>query len=426
MTKLLGMCAERTETVSFDVKSHSLLACCGALSAVRSLSEAYLTRLYHFVDASKHLFRNFADVCGRFYKKGGRKLNVPFGLMTSPKRESLEVRRTREKVMNRSENSATYESGATYSANGLIPQRKTHSRFERLSVLGKTITSSARSCVKEKKLGAIAKLDTRKLVYHLSPVKRVQLSALHLLCQTNPDLAATLALRHFTKPRRRLGYTLHDLPKGARAFTLPYRNGNLRGYSWGEGERTVYLVHGWESLTLLMSNFVEPLLQQGFRVVAFDAPGHGHSDTQATDVVDFSRALAHVIRHVGEAYGIVAHSCGGAATTLMLENNPDITPTNVVLVAPMPSLQKHVEVFQELAALPGHVFARFIEGLERRLGMSILEVDAASAAQHVKAKGLIIHDLDDSLIPHSAGYWIAKNWQDSSFVTTTGLGHLNI
>jgi pimeloyl-ACP methyl ester carboxylesterase len=310
-----------------------------------------------------------------------------------------------------------------------IPQHRVFNRLEKLSIMGETIAQlpgNARNYLREKKLEAIAKRDTRELVYHLSPVKKLQLSALQLLCKANPEGAATLALRHFTKPRRRLSYTVRDLPGGATAFSLPYRKGNLRGYSWGDGEKTVYLVHGWESLTPLMSNFVEPLLKQGFRVVAFDAPGHGHSDTQDTDVVDFSHALAHVIRHMGEAYGIIAHSCGGAATTLMLKHNSDITPARVVLVAPMPSLQKHVEVFQDLAKLPANVFTRFITGLEQRIGMNVLEADAALAVQHVKAEGLIIHDLDDSLIPHTEGYWIAKNWQDSSFVTTTGLGHLNI
>jgi pimeloyl-ACP methyl ester carboxylesterase len=312
-----------------------------------------------------------------------------------------------------------------------LPHQRVHNRLEKLvlekvSTTGETVVhfpSKVRHYLQEKKLETLTKLDTRKLVYHLSPVKKLQVSALQLLCKTNPERAANLALCHFTKPRRRLSYTVCDL---ATPFTLPYRNGNLRGYSWGEGDKTVYLVHGWESLTLLMTNFVEPLLQEGFRVVAFDAPGHGHSDTQDTDVVDFSRALAHVIRHRGEAHGIIAHSCGGAATTLMLKHNPDITPHKVVLVAPMPSLQKHVEVFQELANLPANVFNHFIGGLEQRLGMNILEADAALAVQHVKAEGLVIHDLDDSLIPHTAGYWIAKNWQGSSLLTTTGLGHLNI
>lgn len=310
-----------------------------------------------------------------------------------------------------------------------LPQQRIFSRIEHLNILGETVVqfpSKARSYFKGKQLETIAKLDTRKLVYHLSPLKKLQLSALQVICKTNPELATDLAFKHFCKPRRRLSYSVRDLPKGAKPFTLPYHDGNLRGYSWGESERTVYLVHGWESLVSLMAKFVEPLLEAGFRVVAFDAPGHGHSDTQATNVVDFSNAIAHAIRHMGKAHGIIAHSCGGAATVLMLKNNPDLKPNKVILVSPMPSLQKHLEVFQELAALPIEIFTRFVERLEQHIGMKIVEADAALAAQHVTAEGLVIHDLDDQLIPHTAGYWIAKNWQGSSLVTTKGLGHLNI
>lgn len=69
-------------------------------------------------------------------------------------------------------------------------------------------------------------------------------------------------------------------------------------YAWGEGP-AVLLVHGWSSHTGCMAGFVDPLLERGFRVVAFDAPAHGRIGLSDRVASDLGRRVA---AFVGEGY----------------------------------------------------------------------------------------------------------------------------
>ncbi len=67
-----------------------------------------------------------------------------------------------------------------------------------------------------------------------------------------------------------------------------------------------------------MGAFVEPLAAAGFRVVTFDAPGHGHSTGRRSSLVEMADAVSDVGREFGPLYAIVAHSAGAAVTTMAL------------------------------------------------------------------------------------------------------------
>ena len=47
-------------------------------------------------------------------------------------------------------------------------------------------------------------------------------------------------------------------------------------YAWGNGP-TILCVHGWGGRATNFAAFIGPMVAAGFRVVAFDAPGHGQS-----------------------------------------------------------------------------------------------------------------------------------------------------
>ena len=64
----------------------------------------------------------------------------------------------------------------------------------------------------------------------------------------------------------------------------------VAGWSWGDGP-AVYLVHGWAGVGGQLAAFVPPLLAGGFRVVTFDAPGHGASAGRRSSIIHFADAL---------------------------------------------------------------------------------------------------------------------------------------
>src|SRR5687767_1052462 len=58
-------------------------------------------------------------------------------------------------------------------------------------------------------------------------------------------------------------------------YHLPFEGGELAVTTWGSSRPAVLLMHGWGGARAQMTGFVDPLLFAGYRVVAYDQPGHG-------------------------------------------------------------------------------------------------------------------------------------------------------
>ena len=131
------------------------------------------------------------------------------------------------------------------------------------------------------------------------------------------DASSDPALRIFnalTRPRRRPKSADDEQAlAGAIRHTVGYRGEALAAWSWGTGA-PVLLLHGWESRASHMTAFVPDLLRFGLRVIALDAPGHGESGGDTTDVVDYGRAVIAAADHFGPIAGVIAHSVGSAAS----------------------------------------------------------------------------------------------------------------
>lgn len=200
----------------------------------------------------------------------------------------------------------------------------------------------------------------------------------------------------------------------------------MRGYSWGAGDKTVYLLHGWESHLGRMSGFVEPLTSAGFRVVAFDAPGHGYSGKQLTTLKDVSSALADVVTHFGPPHALVSHSLGAAATAFMLKERPALIPSALVFLSPMKSLREHVDIFNLAVKLPPHLADALTAQAEDFAKLSVAETDFEHNVTALATKGLLVHDEEDDIVPFAPTYRVAKRWHGTALYTTRGLGHRGV
>lgn len=262
--------------------------------------------------------------------------------------------------------------------------------------------------------------------FRLTFSQKVQVYAIRTLCKLSPNLASRLALYRFTKVRRRKSYLHEDLPEAIQHKKLSHRKGQIATYSWGNSEKIVYIVHGWESHTGRMKNFIQPIIDNGFKVVVFDMPSHGHSTRQPTHLRDFSSALETVISHYGQAYGILAHSIGGTATVLLLNEKKHLMPKKLCLISPMSSLENHINIFNKMAGLPKSIINKLLAKLNHYYSLSIEKTDITELITQISSKGLLIHDENDRLIPLESSKKIANVWKDSYFLQTCNLGHQKI
>lgn len=255
-----------------------------------------------------------------------------------------------------------------------------------------------------------------------------------------PDAMAALAERFFTTPRRipapprerpwidEATRAVVDTPVGP-VSTLTWSNAL---FPW-ESDRsesprgTALLVHGWEGRGSQLCAFVAPLLELGFKVVAFDGPAHGASPGSHADALLFSLALRAVAEADGNVRAVIAHSMGGGAATVAVADG--LAVDAVVLLAPPLSADTVTDDFADSLGLTPSTKQALKDRLARRFhayAWNRLSFDQAAGARRGEVPCLIVHDKDDVEIPFVRGTALHAAWPGAVFKETSGLGHRKI
>lgn len=245
-----------------------------------------------------------------------------------------------------------------------------------------------------------------------------------ILQWVSPAAAAWLAERLFFTPHKsRLTPPMRTVLDRGRPFRVAVEGHNIVGWSWGEGP-LVYLVHGWGSRGGRISAYVQPLVDAGFRAIAFDAIGHGASGGRMSSMPQMGRTLRAVVEANGPAYGVVAHSLGASVTTLTMEWG--LTMGRAVFVAPSADPVGYTLRWARQLGLRPDVIDRLRTNSQQRIGFSWSDLDIVALARRRTTPLLVIHDVTDDVIPWADGNALAGAWLGSRLVTTHGLGHSEI
>lgn len=263
----------------------------------------------------------------------------------------------------------------------------------------------------------------------MSATLRLTRAAFGAVQRASPRLAALWAERIFcTPPRRPISERMARWLREAQRFTVLVGGRRVAAWSWGggRGERRpgVLLVHGWGSRGARFVDLGNALLNQGYRVVTFDAPGHGASAGRLSSGPEFARAAHAVANAVGPVSHIVGHSLGGFASALAMGRG--LTVQRAVFLAPSADVNSYSAQFEALLGIDKPVMASMRGRLERRLGFSWKDLNIPAFAPDMRVPLLVIHDRDDREVGWADGAAIAQSWPGAELVTTSGLGHHRI
>ena len=242
-----------------------------------------------------------------------------------------------------------------------------------------------------------------------------------------PDLATALAERMFLTPPRARDAAASALDLvDARSSFLEHKGRHIAMWRWGSREApAVLLTHGWGGYAAQMRAFVFPLLQAGYRVIAYDQPAHGVSEGRLTGLPDFADVLAEVAAFHGNVEAAVAHSLGGAAAALALANGK-ASFRKVVLVSPPSDLVGYSRRFARWYWMPEAVRKGMQAAIEERYGVRWENLEVPRVAPRLSAQALVIHDRNDLLMPWTHGATVARHWPGAKLMSTEGLGHRRI
>lgn len=233
-----------------------------------------------------------------------------------------------------------------------------------------------------------------------------------------------MILQAFTRPQRQA--ETEDDKKAlaqARPVSIPYAGLELRAWTMGQGPQ-VLLLHGWESRASHMAGFVAPLLRAGFSVTALDAPAHGASQGETTNVLDYGKAVVAVAKHLGPLTATIAHSVGSAASLYAFAQGAQVK-ASVHLCGPA-SLTR---VFQHAARAGGLDEAtrqQLEDMLASSIGAPLSSMDLTQLQHGMRHPALILHDPEDKEMPYTESQALAAAWPQASLVASAGTGHRRI
>lgn len=251
-------------------------------------------------------------------------------------------------------------------------------------------------------------------------------TALTLLSTLAPALAARMAVRMFTTPRR---HTPPERERDAEAMGERVRihtaRGELSAIRFGRrGGPRVLAMHGWEGRATQWGPLAEPLTRAGFELIAIDAPAHGRSPGRRAHVASFAEALLDADEQLGPFAAAVGHSMGAAAMTIAL--NRGLRAQRAVLIAGPARLDAVLQRFTRSIGLSDPATQAFDRELEAIVGQPAAELGMFELAGALRQPALIIHSRDDREIPFADAQTIARAWPHGHLLAVDGVGHRRI
>lgn len=196
----------------------------------------------------------------------------------------------------------------------------------------------------------------------------------------------------------------------------------LAAWRWGSGP-AVFLVHGWEGYGAQLRAFVEPLVNHGFSVVAFDAKAHGASPGVEATLSDFASALLALEARFGSPAAVVAHSLGALGTLLALRRG--LAARAAVLIA-IPSPRERLAAFRKELDLTDSAVQKMMSLIEKRVGVPWNGVEAPALATGVSTAVLVVHDDADRIASRATADAAVRALSNGALYATSGLGHRRI
>ena len=245
-------------------------------------------------------------------------------------------------------------------------------------------------------------------------------ASLRALSLVSPALGARLGWRLFAKPSRKPRPDRHGVFSEDAKIPLVAEGIPLAAWTWGAGDATVVLLHGWGSSARSMGGFVRPLVDAGFRVVAYDAHAHGESPGTLTSGPRMASHLVEIADRLGARH-LVGHSMGTVVAGFALRAG--LTPDRMALLNGPADMPWFLNLFTESLGFTPAVHRRMVRRFEEEHEIRWENCVVEWAADGQDLPVLLVHDRADPDVPWVHVERVRSAWRNSRPVTTSGLGH---
>jgi pimeloyl-ACP methyl ester carboxylesterase len=213
----------------------------------------------------------------------------------------------------------------------------------------------------------------------------------------------------------------------AKSDNIKFEDTFIKKYTWGNGEKTALLVHGWESNAGSLGAFVKLLNNNNYKVIAFDCPAHGQSGGKQTTLFRNSDAALLICNQIGHIDLAITHSFGSVVLMNAILQNKNISLKKLIMITTPNELKKAFEDFYKLLLVNKKVQQKIEQKVEKMYHVKINDMAASSLCHKIHLDHvMIIHDPKDKVIPYHNAETVAKNLKNCQLIAMENAGHYKI
>lgn len=245
-----------------------------------------------------------------------------------------------------------------------------------------------------------------------------------------PKYAMSWAVRRFSMPVK---YPLKEWEREvmdkAEKKSIRYKKDRISIYEWGvqNNGKWMLLVHGWAGRASQFNSIIRALVEEGYRVVAFDGRAHGQSSGKRTNLLDF-RDLIEILSIKYNGFDtIIGHSFGGVASAFALTG---AAKSNRLITVNSPTIANEI-VYAFVRTINGskELFRYFYKYIKVQFGRDFDDLELLKLMPQIIEKGLDVHvfgDKDDKEVPFYHTERLINVIGSEKATITCGLGHNKI
>lgn len=248
------------------------------------------------------------------------------------------------------------------------------------------------------------------------------------LSSVSKKKTAEIAFDLFSTPQFRYKRLFPKVFNEAERLSFVIEGETVQGYRWNKGGvKRVLIAHGFNSSVAVFGNYIHPLINKGYEVLAFDAPAHGRSTGKQINILLYKEMLLFINEQYGPIHSFMGHSFGGLALSLAMEDIPENENIRLALIAPATESKTAIDFFFSFMRLNDEVRKEFDHLIYLKKQVPPEWYSISRTAKMVKSQTLWCHDEEDRLTPwRDAKKVKEQNYPNISFIITKGLGHRGI
>ena len=205
---------------------------------------------------------------------------------------------------------------------------------------------------------------------------------------------------------------------------INFEGKRIQVYEWGEG-KPVLFVHGWMGRAAQFRKFIPVFVEAGFKVISFDATGHGLSDGKRSHLMEFATIVSMLKEKYGKFEMVVGHSLGGVAS-LHAVNDHKVTDKLTMIASPAVS-EEIVTEFRKKIGATVKCEPYFYHYIKRTYGKDFNEYSASYIIADTRDIQLqLIYDENDKEVGINSAQLLKSKYPETRLITTQGLGHTRI